>query len=84
MTVREGSWNESVRDVVCPSLGQASEGVERAEAALTLQRSLAGVLHELFGENWLKLFVKCRRDTTCASAVRVYDEDVRTMLVKTD
>lgn len=71
-----------VRDRVCLSLAQVSEGVEKAGAAVPLGRSLAGVLVTLSKKKGLASFVNGVRERVCVDGVSVFNGDVRMQFVK--
>lgn len=65
-----------VRDRVCLFFRQASERVERAEAAVPVERLLTRVLDELFTWEWLASVVNCVMARMCLSCVLLLLEDV--------
>lgn len=64
------------------SLRQVSEEVDRAGAAVPLERSLGWGLGELFREKWLASLLGFVRERMCADEVCVLDGDVRVVFVK--
>lgn len=71
-----------VCDGVCLLLQQLAAVVERAEAALPLEKLFGGMLTGLYGRKELASFAKCVRDGSCLDAIHVIDGDVRMEVCK--
>lgn len=78
----KGDGGYLVPDGVCLFLGQVSERVERAGAAMPVERLLATVLGELSTAKWLVSFANCVREWIFEDEVRLLDGDGRVMFVK--
>lgn len=65
-----------VGDEVCLFLGQASEGVKRAGATVSVEGAIGGMRGELRHGEWLTLTVNSVRERMCVDAEHVSDGDV--------
>lgn len=78
----EGGGGYLLRDGVRLFLGQMSKEVERAEAAVPIERSFGAVLGELFSAEWLASVVSCVRKRMNVDGARVFDGDAQLVIVK--
>lgn len=71
-----------VRDEMCLALEHMTKTAERAKVALTVEDFFAGtVLRWAKGRSY-SYSTECVRERVCVDGVRVLDEDVRTVVVK--
>lgn len=71
-----------VREGGCSLLGQVSQRVKSAGAAVPIERPLATVLDVLSTGKWLALFVKCLKEQMFLDGVRQFDGGGQIVLVK--
>lgn len=81
-TCVEDSEGYRVSDGLCFFFEKVFQRVDRARAAVQFERLLARASSELLSEEWLGSFVSCFRERMCVDKLRVFDKDVRPVLVK--